>query len=546
MPTSVFPRHGAIAAGHPVTAAAGAEMLRQGGNAVDAAVAATFASFIAEFTLSAPGGGGFALLVDGPRGTGRLYDFFSAAPGLGSTPPAAADIDFEQITVDYGPSSQHFYVGRGSVAVPGNVAGLCALARDAGRLPLATLLEPAVRLAREGCPLTAEQYGIARLIEPILLRTAACRAIFGRPGSDGHELVQPGDLIRMPELAGSLEALGRYGPRLFYRGEIAQAIAEDQATHGGLLTLADLKRYRVQRRQPLATQLLGVAVRTNPPPSRGGLLISFALRLLEGFDLDRLGWGTAAYLELLAEVMRTTSLARRELEARGLSPRQEAPHLLGPASVARWREVLRELLARPVAERSFDLPAPAAASTTQISVVDEDGLSVSLTTSGGEGPGFVVPGTGLILNNMMGEADLHPQGFHRRPAGQRIASMMSPTVVLARASATGPYQTLVTGSGGANRIRSAILQVLLNTMRFGMPLEQAVWAGRIHFEEGWLQVEDGNDRAAIAALEGAGYRVNRWQGRHMFFGGAHSVATMAAGPIMAVGDGRRGGSAVVV
>ncbi|MFN2168769.1 MAG: gamma-glutamyltransferase, partial [Anaerolineae bacterium] len=141
---TVSSRGGAIACGHPVTAAAGAQMLQQGGNAVDAAVAAVFASFIAEYTVSATGGGGFALVYDAQRGHGSLYDFFSASPGLGrEQQPAPADLDFHQITIDYGVSQQHFYVGRGSMAVPGNVAGLCALAQQAGRLPLAVLLEPA-------------------------------------------------------------------------------------------------------------------------------------------------------------------------------------------------------------------------------------------------------------------------------------------------------------------------------------------------------------------------------------------------------------------
>lgn len=533
------PQRGAIAAGHPVTAAVGAQMLQAGGNAVDAAVAATFASFISEFTLSTVGGGGFALVVDAVAGQSTLLDFFSAGPGLGRTqqPPPEA-IDFQQITVDYGPSTQHFYIGRGSVAVPGNVAGLCSLAQQAGRLPLSVLLEPAIDLARRGVAVSAMQHFIAGLIKPILLATPAGRAIFGRSGGD--DLLLPGELVRMPELADSLEALGREGPRLFYHGEVAQAIVRDQAEHGGLLTMADLQRYRVRRRRPLVTPFAGHSVLTNPPPSRGGLLISFSLRLLEAAQLGRHAHGSAAHLELLAEVMRVTNLARRELEAQALEPRQQTARLLGAGTVRRWTRALDDLLALPVPQRSLDTALPAAPSTTQISVIDENRLAVSLTTSGGEGPGFVVPGVGLILNNMLGEADLHPQGFHRAPVGKRIPSMMAPTVVL-----QDGRPTLVTGSGGANRIRSAILQVLANVLAFELPLSQAVEAGRIHFEEGTLHVEGGNDPGAVAQLAAAGYRVNRWEGRHMFFGGAHSAARTASGQLLAVGDPRRGGAAVI-
>lgn len=528
------PKRGAIAAGHPLTAAAGAQMLAQGGNAVDAAVAATFASFVSEYTLSAAGGGGFALVYQAASGTGHLLDFFSTGPGLGRTKPLASDeIDFQEITVDYGPSRQHFYVGRGSVAVPGNIAGLCSLAREAGRLPLPVLLEPAIRLAREGCPISEIQAFIGALIEPILLLTPECAAIFGRPEGG---LRQAGDLVTMPNLADTLEALGREGAALFYRGDVAQIILADQRAHGGLLTADDLTRYRVRRYQPLASRFRQFDVLTNPPPSRGGLLITFTLRLLDGFQLDPCDFGTRRHLELLAEAMRVTHLARRELEAQQLQPRQQAGRLLGPATVARWQQTLRDLLQLPVAQRALDAVPPAMPNTTQISVMDEDGLVVSLTTSGGEGAGFMAPGTGVMLNNMLGEADLHPQGFHRSPPGRRIPSMMAPTVVL-----HAGQPVLAVGSGGANRIRSAIAQVLLNSLAFQLPLAQAVEAARIHFEEGVMQVEGGNNPAVIAELAAAGYAVNRWQTRHMYFGGAHAVAHTDRG-LVAVGDPRRGGA----
>jgi gamma-glutamyltranspeptidase/glutathione hydrolase len=530
-----LPKRGAIAAGHPLTAAAGAQMLAQGGNAVDAAVAAVFASFVSEYTLSAAGGGGFALVYQAGSGAGQLLDFFSTGPGLGrARPPAAEEIDFQEITVDYGPSRQHFYVGRGSVAVPGNIAGLCSLAREAGRLPLPVLLEPAIRLAREGCPISEIQAFIGAMIEPILLLTPECAAIFGRPEGG---LRQAGDLVRMPSLAATLEALGREGAALFYRGDVAQAILADQRAHGGLLTADDLTRYRVRRYQPLASRFRQFDVLSNPPPSRGGLLITFTLRLLDGFELDSSEFGGQRHMELLAEAMRVTHLARRELELQPSQPRQQVARLLGPATVARWQRTLRELLQRPVAERGLDMVPPAMPNTTQISVMDEDGLVVSLTTSGGEGAGFMAPGTGVMLNNMLGEADLHPQGFHRSPPGRRIPSMMAPTVVL-----QDGQPVLALGSGGANRIRSAIVQVLLNSLAFRLPLGRAVEAPRIHFEEGVMQMEGGNDPAAIDGLAAAGYRVNRWQTRHMYFGGVHAVARTADG-LAAVGDPRRGGAA---
>ncbi|MEA3337038.1 MAG: gamma-glutamyltransferase [Chloroflexota bacterium] len=534
-------RHGAIAAGHPLTVAAGAQILEQGGNAVDAAVAAAFASFVAEYTVSATGGAGFALIYDARRGDGTLYDFFSAAPGLGRKEiPAPEEIDFRKITIDYGDSQQDFYVGRGSVGVPGNIAGLCMLSRDKGRLPLTVLLEPAIQLAREGVQVTEMQYFISLMLEPIFLSTPGSAAIFGRSNGAGG-LLEPGELLRMCDLADSLEALGKEGPRLFYEGEIARALWQDQAENGGLITAKDMSRYRVRRRLPLVTHFRNRTVLTNPPPSRGGLLISFSLNLLKDFHFEQKHHGTICHLELIAEVMRVTNLARGEMEQLNLLPRQQIGRMLGPATVNRWAETLRDMLRLPIPERPTDQVINARSSTTQISVIDQDGLAVSMTTSGGEGAGYIVPGTGIVPNNMMGEEDLHPQGFHQMMAGRRIPSMMSPSVVL-----EDGWPVLAIGSGGANRIRSAILQVLMNVFEFDLDLEQAVEAPRVHWEEGILQVEGGNDPVVVAELAASGYNVNIWASKHMFFGGTHVVARCPDGQYLGVGDSRRDGCAQVV
>ncbi|MFZ0544122.1 MAG: gamma-glutamyltransferase, partial [Candidatus Promineifilaceae bacterium] len=175
--------------------------------------------------------------------------------------------------------------------------------------------------------------------------------------------------------------------------------------------------------------------------------------------------------------------------------------------------------------------------TSHLSVIDGDGLAVSLTTTAGESAGYMVPGTGYIPNNILGEADLHPNGFHSSPAGERIATMMTPTIVLK----DGRIR-LVVGSGGSIRIRSAILQVLTNLLDYHMTLENAVSSSRIHLEEGILQCEAGYDPDAVDRLESLGYKVNRWDKKSIYFGGAHSVSWSEDGRLVAAGDGRRGGS----
>jgi gamma-glutamyltranspeptidase/glutathione hydrolase len=258
--------NGVIAAGHPQTAQAGAEMLARGGNAVDAAVAATFASFVAESALVNIGGGGIATIYRPATGQSAVYDFFSTMPGLspnGPRPlPPADRMDFRQVLIDFGAAVQPFYIGRASVAVPGVVAGLAQLLAEAGTLPLAAVLEPAIRLAREGVVVTSAQEYIIHLISPILTDTPALAAAYAPTG----HLVVAGETLAFPQLAATLTELGREGAALFYTGRIARHILADQQANGGLLTETDLARYQVYRADPIAVPYRGYTIELPGPP----------------------------------------------------------------------------------------------------------------------------------------------------------------------------------------------------------------------------------------------------------------------------------------
>ncbi len=212
---------GVIAAGDKETAAAGAEMLRRGGNAVDAAVAAAFASFIAEAGVVHLGGSGIAQLYDARTGLSRVYDFFSVMPGLGGARPDP--LDFEAVVIDFGAATQRFYLGRGSVAVAGNVAGLCRLAADYGRLPLADLLEPAIRLARDGVVLAPFQADTCALLAPLYTHTDGIRRVFAPAG----HVIRPGERLHIPDLAETLTALARAGAEYARSGPLARALLAD-------------------------------------------------------------------------------------------------------------------------------------------------------------------------------------------------------------------------------------------------------------------------------------------------------------------------------
>jgi len=490
----------AVACGHEVTAAAAREVLEDGGNAFDAAVAAACAACVAEPVLCSLGGGGY--LLASPAGREPVaYDFFVDTPRCKR---ASVELDLHPIEADFGPATQQFHIGMGAVATPGMVAGLFAVHRDLCRLPMERLVEPAVRAAREGVLVNALQAYIFEVVSPIYVATDEARSVYG-PTRDG--LPGDGQRFTQPELAATFEWLAREGPDLFYRGELGHRLVEACAGGGGQLTREDLACYEVVRRTPLKARHGAAQVLTNPPPSRGGILIAFALRLLHQAPIvDRARW-TA----WLAEAMRLTNLARVEGDAA----------LLDPALLERYRA---ELMSRPGCNRG----------TTHISVMDGEGNVAGVSLSNGEGCGHLLPGTGVMLNNMLGEEDLNPGGFQRWAPGTRMASMMAPTLI------EWPGRRAVLGSGGSNRIRSAILQVATRLVDFGMDPAAAVAAPRLHVEGDLLSIEPGFDAAEEAALEGTGLAIERWQAPNLFFGGVHVVMQGPEGRV-AAGDPRRGG-----
>jgi gamma-glutamyltranspeptidase / glutathione hydrolase len=502
---------GVVAAGHPLTAEAGAGVLREGGNAVDAAVAAVLASFAVESPLTGFGAGGFMMVhaptPEGPIAT--LIDFFVAAPGKDGVERRAelvpVPVHFDAETV------QTFNVGPASCGVPGTAAGLeTALARF-GSAPLADLVGPGVRLAREGAPVNAEQAYILDILAPIHRRLEGTRELY----APGGRPLREGDVFRFPDLAEALERFGAEGSEPFYRGEAAAALSEFVLDGGGTLGPADLASYEAVERKPIRAAFRGAEVLTNPPPSSGGILIAFCLGLLERM-------GERSGPEQLVAAMGAANGARGEEFAEALYGEGLEASLLDPAGL--------------------DLAAgDLLGSTTHIAALDAEGMCASVTCSNGSGSGVLVPGTGVILNNMLGEEDLNPLGFHRIEPGRRVPSMMAPTIVLR----DGEIE-LGLGSAGSNRIRSAILQTVVRAVEEGMGAEEAVRAPRLHFEQGIVQAEPGIDEGALARIEARGLPVARRPAINLFFGGVQAVARdPASGAFSGGGDPRRGGAVAI-
>ena len=495
---------GVVAAGHPLTAEAGAEVLREGGNAVDAAVAAVLASFAVESPLTGFGAGGFMMVSRGEETS--LVDFFVAAPGKDG---AERGVELAPVPVHFDAETiQTFYVGPASCGVPGTAAGLELALGRFGTAPLADLIGAGTRLAREGARVNAEQAYILDILWPIHERLPESRELYAPGGAKLGE----GDVFRFPELAEALERFAAEGAEPFYRGDVATALSAHVTEHGGTLGPTDLAEYEAIERRPVAASFRGTEVLTNPPPSSGGILIAYSLGLLE-----RLGPRSGP--EQLVAAMDAANHARDEEFAEAL-----------------YGEGLERALLDP--ER-LDLRAgDLLGSTTHISALDGDGMCASVTCSNGSGSGVLVPGTGVILNNMLGEEDLNPLGFHAIAPGRRVPSMMAPTVVRRDGEIA-----LGLGSAGSNRIRSAIVQTVVRAVEQGMGAEGAVRAPRLHVEQGIVQAEPGIEEEALARIEARGVPVLRRPRINLFFGGVQAVARdPSSGELSGGGDPRRGGA----
>ena len=492
-----------VAAGHRATAHAAAEILDLGGTACDAALGGMLAACVAEPCLASLGGGGF-LLYAPPNEAPRAYDFFCQTPGRKVHRPEA----FRPILGDFGTTTQEFHIGAGSVATPGVVAGLLTIHRAESKLPLRAVVEPARRLAAEGVTVNSFQRYIMSILRPILDSTPAASQLFAN--TDG-ERAGEGDRLAFPGLADYLDALQRSDAQDWWNHELWQRVAKSIESTGGHVTSEDLANYRVARLDPLEISLGGARLFSNPPPAMGGALLAAGLLSC----LDERGSVYARNTTVLLRAMDRMNRLR-DNPARSLEG-------WGSALIGGWAGWAPELLATR--------------GTTHLSVVDAGGGLAALTLSNGEGSGLVAPGGDFMLNNMLGEEDLQPAGFGRWPENRRLASMMAPSI-LAAADGT----RLALGSGGSNRIRSALLQVIQALLGDGLSPEEAVRRARCHLEGSLLHYEPGagpDDNSDVGPYARA---THAFSDINLFFGGVHVAGIGPNGESIAAADPRRGGA----
>ncbi len=499
-----------VASGHPLVSEAAGSVLKEGGNAFDAVVAAGFASSVVEPALNSLGGGGLLLGHSVAKGQNFLFDFFVDTPGLGLK-KSVDEPHFFPVTVQFSGSTQDFNVGLGSVAVPGTLKGLLHTHDRLGIMGLADVLAPAIELAK-GHVTNEKQAYFLQLLRPIMTLLPEGNAIYNICG----EYLKKGDLLVNSGLSSFMEMVAAGDGEAFYHGEIARRVSEDMEVGGGLLTYQDLSSYEVKERKPLSVGFRDHKLFTSPAPSLGGALIGLSLTLQSLYGRPDYEFGEKEYL------LHTTALMQEVEKLRGSGFSNE--------------EDLKAFFNTTQGEQSVENIRVFSRGTTHVSIADKAGNCASMTCSNGEGSGYFAPGTGVMLNNMMGEDDLHPEGFHSSPPGQRVGSMMSPSLLI-----KDDDVKLVIGSGGSKRIRTAVTQVLYQVVDFKRSIQAAIDAPRLHWDGEVVQLEPGFTKASVETLASR-VKLNEWESKGVYFGGVHAVIPGVEG----AADARRGGGVIDV
>ena len=538
--------HGMVAAQERIAAEVGVSILKAGGNAVDAAVATGFVLAVTHPQAGNIGGGGFMLiaLAGGKKVTAIDYR---------ETAPAAATRDMfldEEGNVD----RDRARYSRAAAAVPGTVAGLLYALERYGTMPRDRVLEPAIKLAEEGFPVS---YGLAYALEKNRGRLAA-----GAPGpaylthADGTPY-KAGEILRQPDLAKTLRAIRDFGTKGFYEGPVASLIAEEMKKGGGLIALEDLKNYRPAEREPVRGTYLGYDIVSMPPPSSGGVHVIEMLNILEGYDLAKLGHNTADEIHRLTETMRRAYADRAKylgdpdfvkVPVAGLTSKEYAAQLRAGIDLTRATKSEDVSAGNP--------PSPEGEQTTHFSVADKAGNAVSntYTLNLAFGSGYFVSGAGFLLNNEMDDFSAKPGApnafgltggaANAIAPGKRPLSSMAPTIVL---KGSTPY--LVTGSPGGSTIITVVLQEILNVLAYKMNVAEATAAPRIHHQ--WqpdiVITERGVSDDTLRILEARGFILPKnadGSFQHRVLGRTNSIV-LAGGYFLGAADTRDADGAAV-
>lgn len=529
-------RGGMVVADSPLAARIGAEVLKQGGNAVDAAVATAFALGVVEPEASGLGGGGFMLIYLAKPGKSVGIDYRAAAPSAAR--PDMFVIGGPGLSSHWeGPATSGEQtnlrkIGGSAVAVPRMLAGMVAALRKYGSMSLAEVLAPAIKLAEDGFPVSATLYKNVLNYYPLIVKDPWMARTFLNNGLP----YEPGELMTMPDLGRSLRTIATEGPETFYRGALAAAIVKGVQGHGGIISAEDLRNIQASECDPLVGTYHGFRIVTLPPPSSGAILVQI-LNILEGFNLG--GCGSAERIHLMAEAYKLAFANRGEYLG-------DPAFVSVPIHALVSKELGVKLRARIDPRGASSYPPPISlegGETTHVSVIDREGNMVALTQSLNSflGAKFIIPGTGILMNNTMADFDPMPGKANSIAPGKEPLSSMSPSFLF-----QGDKPFLILGSAGAERILAALAEVIVNVTDLRLSLEKAISAPRFFCYASDLYLESRFPQAIIEALKEKGHPVHTKGAYDLYFGGVNAIQIVEKGEVFScvgVADPRRFGKA---
>ena len=505
-------KNGVVAAAKPEASQVGVDILKKGGNAVDAAIATGFALGVLEPNATGIGGGGFMIIKLAKMKEAVVIDFRETAPG-------AAKPDMYKLDEKGNVVANASVVGGLANGVPGEVAGLLYAFDHYGskKITRAQLIQPAIDWANKGIPVTVNLASIIKDNFETIKKFPACATVYLKDGLP----YEVGDTIKNPDLAKTLKLVAQKGPDAIYKGEIAQKIAEEVQKQGGIMTTDDLANYKIQVRKPVVGTYRGYTIMSVPPASSGGTHLIELLNILENYDLKNTGYGSPATAHLWSEALKLVFADRAKYMAD--TAFVKVP-LAGLTSKAYAKEIAAQIsMDKSMASATAGDPSKfESGSTTSMSVMDKDGNMVAITKSINYffGSGVLVPGTGFIMNDHMDDFVLKPGSVNSIEPGKRPLSSMSPSLVLDPKGRA--FMTI--GSPGATRIFPTVAQVISNVVDFGMPLQEAILAPRyFQMASGALNVEGRVSLNTYNKLLPLGHTVTIRNDWDPYFGGVHAV-----------------------
>jgi len=521
--------HAMVASAHPIASSAGIDILKQGGNAVDAAIATAFALSIAEPNASGIGGGGFIIIKMADQNESIMIDYREMAPAKATAESYyETEISFKKLTQATNPTS---------IGVPGLVAAAELALKQYGTMSFDQVLAPSIKLCREGIPVSEKLHGMISDNYEKILQYPAATVIYL---SESFPL-EPGSMLKNIDLSNTFDKIVDHGAKVFYEGEIASAIVKAIKDYGGIIELSDMKAYAAKLRKPVIGSYRNFQIISAAPPTSGGTHLIELLNIMEQFDVKKLGHNSAQFIHVFSEAMKMIYADK----AVNMADPDFFSIPVDSLTNKNYAQKLRNRIEPTKARFDYSPPnlaIPESGSTSHLSVVDDQGNIVALTQSINSffGSGLVAAGTGILLNNHLSDFDDQPGRPNSIAPHKRPTSSIAPTIILKDGK---PFMTL--GSPGATRIISALAQVIMNVIDFGMSMDEAIEAPRVHCLNKVLHLEGRISQDTRAKLEKMGHTIKVHPDFDNYFGGAQAILIDPETGILYGGaDSRRDGVAI--